>query len=565
MIISLRPNSARAFFDVARSLMAGFVCLLAMQSETQNAIANGETRTLSLVHAHTQETISATFKVDGQYDAKTLDQLNWFLRDWRLDESTKMDPRLFDLMWETYRESGSRSPILVQSAYRSPQTNAMLRRRSKAVAENSQHMAGKAMDIHYYDVPMSQIREIGMRLQRGGVGYYPTAGSPFVHLDVGGVRAWPRMSYDQLARLFPDGKTVHLPSNGRPLAKYEEARAEIEARGTGSAPTLAQVKSKGFFAFLFGGGEDEDEDIPVGKVRSAQPRQMASVRPSASPASANLASANIANDDSSAAYYLADANRRLAMQTPVVAKAQTNLPKGETFMGPAPTAVPEKAAPIVVASAPLVSANVTAPALLKYVDMPLPPQRPAELMQRAALPIITAAFVPLPPIRPPELMPQFLKKPSRTASLELNEALPDVIVKGAEAQQSPAGRSLSVLAYAPETQGMGSLMAQRSALQAQTQQAVQTAQPVQATQPSQRSANVKAKSELTNPKMGLTDFHALTSPVQLAQNAPQEIDARKSAAPKAGVQSLIFSNSIGLTTQFEKRGNEAATSGFAQR
>ena len=148
MIISLRPNSARAFFDVARSLMAGFVCLLAMQSETQNAIANGETRTLNLVHAHTQETISATFKVDGQYDAKTLDQLNWFLRDWRLDEPTKMDPRLFDLMWETYRESGSRSPILVQSAYRSPQTNAMLRRRSKAVAENSQHMAGKAMDIH---------------------------------------------------------------------------------------------------------------------------------------------------------------------------------------------------------------------------------------------------------------------------------------------------------------------------------------------------------------------------------------------------------------------------------
>ncbi|NDA48017.1 MAG: DUF882 domain-containing protein, partial [Alphaproteobacteria bacterium] len=453
--------------------MAGFVCLLAMQSETQNAIANGETRTLNLVHAHTQETITATFKVDGQYDAKTLDQLNWFLRDWRLDEPTKMDPRLFDLMWETYRESGSRAPILVQSAYRSPQTNAMLRRRSKAVAENSQHMAGKAMDIHYYDVPMSQIREIGMRLQRGGVGYYPTAGSPFVHLDVGGVRAWPRMSYDQLARLFPDGKTVHLPSNGRPLAKYEEARAEIEARGTGSAPTLAQVKSKGFFAFLFGGGEEEDEDIPVGKVRSAQPRQMASLRSSASPASANLASANLANansanDDSSAAYYLAEANRRVALQTPVVAKAQTNLPKGETFMGPAATEAPAKPAPIVVAAAqippvvasaaPLVSANVTAPPLPKYVDMPLPPQRPAEFMQRAVLPIVTAAFVPLPPIRPPELMPQFLKKPSRTASLELNEALPDVIVKGAEGSQDPAGRSLSALAYAPETQGMGSLM-----------------------------------------------------------------------------------------------------------
>ena len=134
-----------------------------------------------------------------------------------------------------------------------------------------------------------------------------------------------------------------------------------------------------------------------------------------------------------------------------------------------------------------------------------------------------------------------------------------MIVRGAAGSQDPAGRSLSVLAYAPETQGMGSVMAQRSVLQAQPAQAVPTQQVLQ------RSNPVKVKSDLTNPKMGLRDFHALTSPVQLAQNAPQEIDARKSAAPKAGVQSLIFSNSIGLTTQFEKRGNEAATSGFAQR
>ena len=47
-----------------------------------------------------------------------------------------------------------------------------------------------------------------MRLQHGGVGWYPSAN--FVHLDVGGVRSWPRMSYDELARLFPDGKTVHV-------------------------------------------------------------------------------------------------------------------------------------------------------------------------------------------------------------------------------------------------------------------------------------------------------------------------------------------------------------------
>ncbi|WP_155756361.1 DUF882 domain-containing protein, partial [Streptobacillus moniliformis] len=102
-----------------------------------------------------------------------------------------------------YRSVGSQEPINVVSAYRSPGTNAMLRRRSRAVAEFSQHMLGKAMDFYLPDVSIDQIRAIGMRMQRGGVGWYPHAGSPFIHLDVGSVRSWPRMSHDQLARLFP--------------------------------------------------------------------------------------------------------------------------------------------------------------------------------------------------------------------------------------------------------------------------------------------------------------------------------------------------------------------------
>ena len=77
------------------------------------------------------DTITATFLVDGQYDQAVLDKLNWFLRDWRRDEPTHMDPRLFDVVWQVYRESGSQQPIMVMSAYRSPETNAMLRRRSR--------------------------------------------------------------------------------------------------------------------------------------------------------------------------------------------------------------------------------------------------------------------------------------------------------------------------------------------------------------------------------------------------------------------------------------------------
>ncbi len=223
-------------------------------------MANGDTRTIHLHHAHTHEAIDATFMVDGRYDPIVLEKLNWFLRDWRRDEPTHMDPKLFDTIWEVYRESGSQQPIEVMSAYRSPETNSMLRHATRGVAEHSQHILGKAMDQHYVDVPMSRIREIAMRLQRGGVGFYPTAGTPFVHMDVGGVRHWPRMSYDQLARLFPDGKTVHIPSNGQPLPGYEMARAELESRGDNfNYPTAGEVKSKGFFAWLFGGGDDDGD------------------------------------------------------------------------------------------------------------------------------------------------------------------------------------------------------------------------------------------------------------------------------------------------------------------
>ncbi|MBM3642503.1 MAG: DUF882 domain-containing protein, partial [Alphaproteobacteria bacterium] len=225
------PRSSARLIYAPLSKVLGLVvlCLTTLAPKiTETAVANGDTRTIHLYHAHTHESISATYLVNGQYDSNVLQQLNWFLRDWRRDEPTNMDPRLFDVVWEAYRSAGVGDQVVnVVSAYRSPETNAMLRARSRAVAKYSQHMLGKAMDTTMPGLPMSQVREIGMRMQRGGVGYYPNAGTPFVHLDVGNVRHWPRMSYDELVRLFPDGKTVHLPTNNQPLARYEEARAEI--------------------------------------------------------------------------------------------------------------------------------------------------------------------------------------------------------------------------------------------------------------------------------------------------------------------------------------------------
>lgn len=292
---------------------------------TETAVANGDTRTIYLHHTHTGEDIAASYLVNGQYDSNVLKQLNWFLRDWRRDEPTNMDPRLFDVVWEAYRGADASNQVInVVSAYRSPETNAMLRSRSRAVAKYSQHMLGKAMDTTMPGLPMSHIREIGMRMQRGGVGYYPNANTPFVHLDVGNVRSWPRMTYDQLARLFPDGKTVHLPTNGQPLPRYEEARAEIEARGDGAYVAAPQRGFGGFFAMLFGAGEEDDGEVaapaPGGRKQWAAlaPRRGRDAEADSEEGGGERASSQIVS-------------------------AQSNLPKGETALSATEESAPPEA------------------------------------------------------------------------------------------------------------------------------------------------------------------------------------------------------------------------------
>lgn len=251
--------------------------------------ARAESRTLNIEFVHTGERASITFKRNGRYDPKGLKQLNYILRDWRRNEPTKMDPRLFDLVWEVYRQSRAKGYIKVVSAYRSPATNSMLRSRSKGVAKESQHMRGTAMDFYIPGVPLKTLRELGVKMQAGGVGYYPNSGSPFVHMDVAGVRAWPRMNRQDLVRLFPDGKTVHIPADGKPLPGYQQALAEYKRRvASGNTVMIAEEKSssrpRNFLAMLFGGGdEDEVEDIPEPAQRPAVASQPAPAAPRQQP------------------------------------------------------------------------------------------------------------------------------------------------------------------------------------------------------------------------------------------------------------------------------------------
>lgn len=368
-----REPAAKAARAAAVTLSVTIGTLFA-PTATETAVANGDTRTIHFYHTHTGESIDATFRVDGHYDQNVLRQLNHFLRDWRNNDETTMDPRLFDTLWEVYRTAGATQPIQIYSAYRSPETNAMLRRRSRAVAEHSQHMLGKAMDTTIPGFPMHLIREVGMKLQRGGVGWYPSAN--FVHLDVGGVRSWPRMSYDQLASLFPDGKTVHIASNGQVLPGYEAARQEIAARGAEAPPSQ---ESGGFFAWLFGGwgsgsgqAHEDEEDRRTTAVAAAQPAP--------APVAAAPAPAPQPAPETVLAYAGNDGNEVSSRRTAVEPEQLGTEPKAASAARQVASLESDVGEPMSLGGAAPV--------------MPLPPRRPSELL-RAAEPII-----PLPPMRP---------------------------------------------------------------------------------------------------------------------------------------------------------------------
>ncbi len=273
-----------------RSIAATLVtiCLTGIFA-VQPAVAATE-RALYLYYTHTKETSRIVFKRDGKYVQSGLNELNQFLRDWRRNEPTKMDPRLFDLVWEVYQEVGGSQPINVVSAYRSPATNAMLADKSSGVADNSQHMRGTAMDFFIPGVPLPKLRAAAMRKQVGGVGFYPTSGSPFVHLDVGSVRAWPRMTRAQLKEIFPDGRTMHLPTDGKPLSQegYNIAMAEWKqchsypCNGGGSSGTqVADVGNAGsgktLMDVLFG-GKPNNSPAPAAAPAPA-PVQVAAIAP----------------------------------------------------------------------------------------------------------------------------------------------------------------------------------------------------------------------------------------------------------------------------------------------
>lgn len=145
-------------------------------------------RKLSLHSINTGELVTASFWEEGRYLKEGLNTLNRVMRDYRVGEQSDIDPKLFDQLYLLQHRLGKTGEIQIISGYRSPNTNAMLRRTSKGVAKKSYHMTGQAIDLRLPGVPLAQVRQAALQMKVGGVGYYPS--SNFVHLDTGPVRSW---------------------------------------------------------------------------------------------------------------------------------------------------------------------------------------------------------------------------------------------------------------------------------------------------------------------------------------------------------------------------------------
>ena len=176
-------------------LAAAVVALAALAVASTARAANDATTAnaaqyrLRLYHLHTGEHIDVVYRIGDQYLPNAVAELDHFLRDHRTGDVKDYDVKEFDLLHDLLVKLGHPDhEIDIVCGYRTPWSNNYLRERGHGVAEHSQHMEAKAIDIRIPGVPTAEVRDAALSLQRGGVGYYQQ--SDFVHVDTGRVRRW---------------------------------------------------------------------------------------------------------------------------------------------------------------------------------------------------------------------------------------------------------------------------------------------------------------------------------------------------------------------------------------
>ncbi len=174
--------------DKLYSLLLALVLIPGAAALGVSNARGSDARSLSFFHTHTGKSLDVVYFENGDYVASGMAEINDFLLDFRTGDIAEMDPKLMDILYDVRAELGGTGTYEVISAYRSPQTNEMLRSRGGGVAKQSQHLLGNAIDVRLRGVNIEDLRNTAIAMQRGGVGYYKS--SDFVHLDTGRVRRW---------------------------------------------------------------------------------------------------------------------------------------------------------------------------------------------------------------------------------------------------------------------------------------------------------------------------------------------------------------------------------------
>ncbi len=178
--------SRRTF--LGKALLAGAgLTVLSAPDLAEAALRTGK-RSLSFYHTHTGKELQLTYAIGKTYNPLALSRINRYLGDFRTGEVHAIDTGLLDMLWAIQCRCGKPGVFSVISGYRSPQTNTSLRGKSTGVAKKSLHMEGRAIDVRFSEAPTKKLREYAVKLQAGGVGYYPS--SDFIHLDTGRYRTW---------------------------------------------------------------------------------------------------------------------------------------------------------------------------------------------------------------------------------------------------------------------------------------------------------------------------------------------------------------------------------------
>lgn len=176
-----------------RALLGAFAATALVAAPTYSKAAGflrggGDIRRIRMYSGRTGERIDMIYWLEGKYIKESVKEINHFMRDWRTDSVKSMDLRTIDIMSAAHNLMDAEEPYMLLSGYRSPQTNAMLRSRSRRVAKNSLHVKGQAADLRLSSRSVSQMARAAAACQGGGVGKYSR--SNFVHMDCGVVRTW---------------------------------------------------------------------------------------------------------------------------------------------------------------------------------------------------------------------------------------------------------------------------------------------------------------------------------------------------------------------------------------